>query len=192
MDLFASSTLTRRKSLMLRELPDPSLPHLSSARVEREIIGSRRVRTCVRALIFLFFSVPILAEDWPEFRGPTGQGISDERGLPLTWSETKNVKWKVAIPGRGWSSPAIQGDRIWLTTATEEGKSLRAICVDRNTGAIIQNVEVFRLKQGALKNGKNSQASPTPVLEGDRVSAAGSSRPDCRRARPDRRRSTSP
>jgi outer membrane protein assembly factor BamB len=72
----------------------------------------------------------ILAQDWPEFRGPTGQGLSDQSGLPLTWSETNNVRWKVAIPGRGWSSPAILGDRIWLTTATEEGKSLRAVSVD--------------------------------------------------------------
>jgi len=115
-------------------------------------------------LLFLFFS-----QDWPEFRGPTGQGHSDERGLPLVWSETKNVRWKVAIPGRGWSSPAIQGDRIWLTTATDEGKSLRAISVDRNTGAILQNVEVFRVKSVGNLNSKNSQASPTPVLEGDRV-----------------------
>jgi outer membrane protein assembly factor BamB len=117
----------------------------------------------------LFLSLLFFSQDWPEFRGPTGQGHSDERGLPLVWSETKNVRWKVAIPGRGWSSPAIQGDRIWLTTATEEGKSLRAISVDRNTGAILQNVEVFRLKSLGNLNGKNSQASPTPVLEGDRV-----------------------
>lgn len=123
----------------------------------------------MRALLFLLLCVPILAEDWPEFRGPTGQGHSTERGLPLTWSETKNVKWKVAIPGKGWSSPAILGDRIWLTTATEEGKSLRAICVDRNTGAITQNVEVFRLKNLGPMSPKNSLASPTPVLEGDRI-----------------------
>ena len=95
--------------------------------------------------------------------------MSEERGLPLTWSENKNVKWKVAIPGKGWSSPAIQGDRIWLTTATEEGKSLRAICVDRNTGAITQNIEVFRLKNLGPMSPKNSLASPTPVLDGDRV-----------------------
>lgn len=107
--------------------------------------------------------------DWPQFRGPTGQGISEERGLPLTWSENKNVRWKVAIPGRGWSSPVVQGDRIWLTTATEEGKSLRAIAIDRNTGAIIQNVEIFRLKSAKLANSKNSLASPTPVIEGDRI-----------------------
>jgi outer membrane protein assembly factor BamB len=116
-----------------------------------------------------FLSLLFFSQDWPEFRGPTGQGHSDERGLPLVWSETKNVRWKVAIPGRGWSSPAIQGDRIWLTTATEEGKSLRAISVDRNTGAILQNVEIFRLKSAGNLNAKNSQASPTPVLEGDRV-----------------------
>jgi outer membrane protein assembly factor BamB len=117
----------------------------------------------------LFLSLLFFSQDWPEFRGPTGQGRSDEHGLPMVWSETKNVRWKTAIPGRGWSSPAIQGDRIWLTTATEEGKSLRAISVDRNTGAILQNVEVFRLKSMGNLNSKNSQASPTPALEGDRV-----------------------
>ena len=116
-------------------------------------------------LILLLFMVP----DWPQFRGPTGQGVSDERGLPLTWSENKNVRWKVAITGRGWSSPVVQGDRIWLTTFVEEGKSLRAIAIDRNTGALLQNVEVFQLKSAKLANAKNSFASPTPIVEGDRV-----------------------
>jgi outer membrane protein assembly factor BamB len=117
----------------------------------------------------LCLAATALIQDWPEFRGPTGQGHSDERGLPLTWGEDKNVKWKVAIPGRGWSSPAIQGDRIWLTTATEEGQSLRAVSVDRNNGTILQNIEVFRLKSTGSINSKNSQASPTPIIEGDRV-----------------------
>jgi len=119
-------------------------------------------------ILFLLLLL-VSTSDWPQFRGPTGQGVSDEQGLPLTWSETKNVRWKVAIPGRGWSSPVVQGDRIWLTTATEDGKSLRAISVDRNTGAIVQNVEVFRLKSAKLANPKNSLASPTPIVEGDRV-----------------------
>ncbi len=110
----------------------------------------------------------IPASDWPEFRGPGGQGHSDARGLPLTWSESTNVKWKSAIPGKGWSSPAIQGDRIWLTTATEEGRSLRAISVNIKSGAIVQDVEVFRVSKGQIHQ-KNSQASPTPVLDGDRV-----------------------
>ena len=120
-------------------------------------------------MIFLLLLCLILFPDWPQFRGPTGQGVSDERNLPVTWSETNNVRWKVAIPGRGWSSPVIQGDRIWLTTATEEGRSLRAIAVDVNTGAIKQNVEVFRLNSPKLMNQKNSFASPTPVIDGDRV-----------------------
>lgn len=124
----------------------------------------------VSSIAFLLLLLtPVLGGDWPQFRGPTGQGYSDERGLPLTWSETKNVRWKVAIPGKGWSSPVIQGDRIWLTTATNKGKSLRAISVDRNTGAILLNVEVFRLKSLGHISSKNSYASPTPVLEGDRV-----------------------
>jgi outer membrane protein assembly factor BamB len=79
------------------------------------------------------------------------------------------VRWKVAIPGRGWSSPVVQGDRIWLTTATDEGKSLRALSIDRNSGAILQNVEIFRLKSPKLTNSKNSFASPTPVIDGERV-----------------------
>jgi outer membrane protein assembly factor BamB len=117
----------------------------------------------------LLLALLLPSSDWPQFRGPTGQGTSDEQGLPLNWSENTNVRWKVPIPGKGWSSPVIQGDRIWLTTATEEGKSLRAISIDLNSGAIVQNVEVFRLKSAKLTNSKNSFASPTPIVEGDRV-----------------------
>jgi outer membrane protein assembly factor BamB len=123
----------------------------------------------MNATLFLLLSITIFAQDWTQFRGPTGQGLSDEQGLPLTWSETGNVRWKAAIPGSGWSSPAILGNQIWLTTATEEGKSLRAVCVDRDNGAILRNIEVFRRKDSWKINSKNSHASPTPVLEGDRV-----------------------
>lgn len=123
----------------------------------------------LRALLLLCLSIPVLAQEWPEFRGPGGQGHSDERGLPVTWSETKNVKWKVALPGKGWSSPAIQGERIWLTAATEDGKSLRALCLDAKTGALLLNLELFRLKSLGALNAKNSLASPTPVLDGDKV-----------------------
>jgi outer membrane protein assembly factor BamB len=118
-------------------------------------------------LLLLILNLPL--SDWPQFRGPTGQGHSDEQGIPLNWSETTNVRWKVAIPGRGWSSPVVQGDRIWLTTATDEGKSLRALSIDRNSGAILQNIEVVRLKSAKLTNSKNSFASPTPVIDGERV-----------------------
>lgn len=119
--------------------------------------------------ILSLFILLVLAQNWPEFRGPTGQGYSEEKGLPLTWSETSNVQWKTKIPGKGWSSPSIQGDRIWLTTATEEGRSLRAVSVNLNTGALLQDLEIFRLKSQKPINEKNSYASPTPILEGDRI-----------------------
>src|SRR6188768_941336 len=112
-------------------------------------------------LPLIVFALLSFSADWPEFRGPTGQGHSIEKGLPLNWTETSNVKWKTAVPGVGWSSPSIQNDLIWLTTATEEGRSLRLIAVDVATGHIINNVEVFRLKSAPRLNAKNSYASPT-------------------------------
>lgn len=109
------------------------------------------------------------AEDWPAFRGPTGQGHSTERGLPLEWGEAQNVRWKTAVPGLGWSSPVVAGGRVWLTTATANGSSLRALAYDVETGRELVNVEVFRLRDGRLLNPKNSRASPTPIVDGDRV-----------------------
>lgn len=115
------------------------------------------------------FREPANAADWPQFRGPDGQGHSDARDLPLTWSETENIAWKVPIAGLGWSSPSIQGSQIWLTTALDQGKSLRAIALDRTTGKTLHDVEVFRLEDPGSVHSKNSHASPTPLIEGDRV-----------------------
>jgi outer membrane protein assembly factor BamB len=119
----------------------------------------------------LFLSALLLLQNWPEFRGPTGQGLSDARGLPLTWSESENVRWKVSTPGKGWSSPVVQGDSIWLTASIEDeqGLSLRAICLQRSSGVVLRNIEVFRLRAPAQINPKNGYASPTPVLDGDRI-----------------------
>ena len=109
------------------------------------------------------------AQDWPEFRGPTGQGISTERGLPLEWSESRNVIWKTPVPGRGWSSPVVVGNRVWVTTAIEQkGASLRALAFDVETGREVVNTEVFRVRNSTLTNPKNSFASPTPIVEADR------------------------
>ena len=107
--------------------------------------------------------------DWPEFRGPGGQGHSTAKALPLTWSETENVAWKVEIPGLGWSSPVIGSGRIWLTTAVEEGRSLHAVCLDQATGKRVHDVEVFAKNTPSQLNPNNSHASPTPILEADRV-----------------------
>jgi len=110
-----------------------------------------------------------LAEDWPEFRGPDGQGHSGEAGLPISWSESENVVWKTAIPGLGWSSPAIRGDKIWLTTALDEGHSLRVLCLNRDSGKVLQDIEVFHKENPPRIHTKNSHASPTPILDEGRV-----------------------
>jgi outer membrane protein assembly factor BamB len=111
-----------------------------------------------------------LAQDWPQFRGPDGQGHSDVKSLPLEWSETSgNIAWRAPIEGLGWSSPVIAEGRIWLTTATEGGKSLRAVCLDTATGRELHNVEVFRRDAPGKIQTKNSHASPTPIIDGDRV-----------------------
>jgi outer membrane protein assembly factor BamB len=109
-------------------------------------------------------------QDWPQFRGPDGQGHADAKSLPLKWSEgSQNVAWKTAVAGLGWSSPVLSDGRIWMTAATEEGKSLRAVCLDATSGKELHNVEIFKLAAPGGIHKKNSHASPTPILEGDRV-----------------------
>jgi outer membrane protein assembly factor BamB len=107
---------------------------------------------------------------WPEFRGPGGQGHSTERGLPIEWSESRNVVWRTPVAGLGWSSPVVAAGRVWLTTATEgRGISLRALAFDVETGREVVNVEVFEIRRPRDINPKNSWASPTPIVEHDRV-----------------------
>jgi hypothetical protein len=112
-----------------------------------------------------------LRTEWPQFRGPDGQGHSDEKALPLEWSETKNIAWKVPVPGRGWSSPVIAAGRVWLTTATQVKRetSLRLLAFDLETGRLTLDMEVFKSPGSTLLNPKNSFASPTPIVDGDRV-----------------------
>jgi outer membrane protein assembly factor BamB len=89
----------------------------------------------------------------------------------VEWSETQNVRWKVPVPGRGWSSPVIANGRIWLTTSANDrnGASLRLLGYDADTGSEVVNTEVFRIRNAQLLNFKNSHASPTPIVEGDLV-----------------------
>ncbi len=108
-------------------------------------------------------------DEWPQFRGPNGQGHANVTSAPTSWSETENITWKADIPGSGFSSPVISGDRIWLTTALDEGHSLHALCIDRASGDIVQNVKVFAELNPPKINVTNSYASPTPVIDGDRV-----------------------
>jgi outer membrane protein assembly factor BamB len=131
----------------------------------------RLVQPVLFAGLIAYAGASAFSQGWPQFRGPDGQGHSTERGLPSEWSEAKNVSWKVPVPGRGWSSPVVVDGRVWLTTATVAGResSLRLLSFDAATGRQSLDVEVFRLRDSALLNAKNSHASPTPVVEGDRV-----------------------
>ncbi len=114
------------------------------------------------------FSSAALAEDWPQFRGPGGQGRSTEVGLPLKWTDTENVAWKTEVPGESWSSPIVWGDRVFVTTATDEGKSCRVLALDRKQGSLVWNVEVLR-QEPIYRQDRNTNATPTPATDGERI-----------------------
>lgn len=126
-----------------------------------------------RCRFYLLFIPFLVAADWPEFRGPTAQGIVPNGPLPLHWSPTKNVVWKQAIPGKGWSSPIVVKRRVYLTTAvpSDDTKdlSLRALCLDASTGKPLWDQAIFRADRANSPkiHTKNSYASPTPLLYDD-------------------------
>lgn len=129
-------------------------------------------RWMVLAVVVMLFSQPSIAGmdgHWPDWRGPTADGRSDATGLPLTWSETENIVWKTAIHDDGYSTPVVWGDQIWLTTATEDGRTLYAVCVDVNTGAIVHDIEVFHPDKPQRINPNNTYATPSAVVEEGRV-----------------------
>lgn len=118
------------------------------------------------------------ADSWPDFRGPSGDGHASApgdaktAGLPLNWSEKKNIAWKTELPYLGLSSPVVMDGQVWLTTATVEGNDFFAICVDAKTGEILANKKLFHLEEPEpLGNGRrdNSYATPSAVIESGRV-----------------------
>lgn len=141
----------------------------------------------------LIASASLAQAQWPQFRGPDGQGHSPAKGLPLSWSETENVAWRTLLPGKGWSSPVIEGKQVWLTAAVEapvtpeEKKkrlagntgdqpllvsgllSLRALCVDLSTGKLLHDVELMTESEPDPIHSLNSFASPTPVIENGKL-----------------------
>ena len=133
------------------------------------------------------------AAEWPEWRGPGGQGHAVASALPVNWSDADGIAWRTEIPGRGWSSPVIEGRQVWMTTAIETPASpedaarrlkantggqpvtlldsvdLRAVCVDRETGKVTQNVLLLTQREPQWVHQTNSYASPTPVIENGRL-----------------------
>jgi outer membrane protein assembly factor BamB len=128
------------------------------------------------SLVWLVSGLRSARADWPSFRGPWGDGhvtAPDDIktvGLPLSWSETNNVKWKTEIPYRGWSTPVVMGGQIWLTTATADGHDFFAICADAETGKIQFNEKLFHCETPEpLGNSVNCYAAPSPAIELGRV-----------------------
>jgi hypothetical protein len=135
------------------------------------------------------------AAEWPQWRGPDGQGHAKASGLPATFGEAVNAAWKANLPGRGWSSPVLDGRQIWLTTALEteakpedaarrlkantgdqpltllEKVELRAVCVDRESGRLIHDLPLLTVREPQWVHRLNSYASPTPVLDGGKLYA---------------------
>lgn len=133
-------------------------------------------------------------ESWPQFRGPSGNGHASHAKIPLTWSETENITWKVPVLGEGYSSPVILGNQLWLTTAVvgkltaeqEEAQiakiktgtrgiqiagplTLKAIAFDVLTGKLLHEIDCFQYDLTGPKHTTNSFASPTPVIEKGRI-----------------------
>jgi len=151
------------------------------------------ISSCLILFLALQFTGSTTAKDWPEFRGPLGNGHVTDGTLAVTWSDSENVTWKVDVPGRGHSSPVIADGKLWLTTAivdelSEQEKqdrlakiansqgleiasdvSLRAICYDQETGEEIYNVELLRPETLEPIHKTNTYASPTPVIYDGKV-----------------------
>jgi outer membrane protein assembly factor BamB len=128
------------------------------------------------AMALLAAAPPASGGSWPEFRGPRGDGhapvaeTAKGAGLPIQWTETENVKWRTEIPHRGWSTPVILGNQIWLTTATEDGHEFFALCLDPETGGVRYNERLFECeKPEPLGNGVNCYGTPSPAIEPGRV-----------------------
>jgi outer membrane protein assembly factor BamB len=111
------------------------------------------------------------AGDWPQFRGPGGSAVSDETGLPVRWSKTESLRWKVALPGRGLSNPVIAGGRVYVTACTGVlQERLHVLCFDAATGKKLWERQ-FWATGNTLCHPKTCMAAPTPVTDGERVYA---------------------
>lgn len=125
--------------------------------------------TILLAALFCTVSVARGANNWPQFRGPAGDGHAEGTSLPTTWSEATNVLWKTPIHGRGWCSPVVWGNQIWLTTATEDGTEMSVLCLDRDSGEVLRDQKLLHNENPRFCHALNSYASPTPVVEEGRV-----------------------
>ena len=121
-------------------------------------------------LVVLFFFVAglIRAENWPGWRGPSGDGISAGKSIPTKWSSTENIAWKIAVPGEGHSSPIVWGDKVFLTSSLTEKNKRILLCIDRLSGQTVWQRDVVQSPPETIHR-LNSRASGTPATDGKQV-----------------------
>jgi outer membrane protein assembly factor BamB len=164
-----SSKFRRRNTPRLHEICSNGLqrktPHSNQ-------LGRAALLTLTVLSLGLMLGAPATgrSEDWPRFRGPTGQGHSSETGLPVSWSTTENILWKSPVAGASWSSPIVLGDQVFLTTTTNEGRDCHVLSLDLHSGQLLWDTVVLQ-QVPRRKEQKNSYASSTPCTDGERVYA---------------------
>jgi outer membrane protein assembly factor BamB len=104
-------------------------------------------------------------DNWTHFRGSNLNAIATETQVPLVWNDSTNIMWKTDIAGKGWSSPVVYGNQVWVTTATENGKKMLAVCVDINSGKKIYDLLLFQPDTIQSKHAINTYATPTCCIE---------------------------
>jgi outer membrane protein assembly factor BamB len=130
----------------------------------------RQRRYLFSALYTVCFSILISGcnsqkGNWTRFRGDRLDGIADVNKAPVKWTPDSNIIWKTPIHDKGWSSPVVYGNQVWVTTASDDGKQLYAVCTDYRTGEIIYDIKVFEPDSVYSKHPINSYATPTPCIE---------------------------
>ena len=126
-------------------------------------------KTLIYSVLMFFISATVFAqENWPEFRGPTADGIVTTMSIPDKINSDV-VKWETDIHGKGWSSPVIWGKQVWLTTAREDGKTMSAICVDIDSGKIVRDLVIHENAEPDFCHSTNSYASSTPAIEEGKI-----------------------
>lgn len=134
----------------------------------------------LQASSLLIASRPAIGQDkaqfWNQFRGSGGDGIARTSILPVKFDESENLRWKVEVPDSGWSSPVVWENEVWLTTGSDTQKELRVYCIDLETGDLKKDIKVFDMIERRVDPAYtfdsphlNSPATPTPVVEADRV-----------------------
>src|SRR2546427_2741447 len=132
---------------------------------------NRRVFFQTAAALALLFSLTVRAGDWPQFRGPLGNGVAEEDKAPLHWGPTNNVRWKATLPGPGNSSPIVSHGRVFITCAEDAGKKRNLYCFDRRTGKELW-VRTVEFPTVEPTHQSNPYCGSTPVADGARVVAS--------------------